>query len=62
MYTTLEMKVNLVRPVKSGTGKLRAVGKVVHRGARTAVTEARMEDAEGRLYAYATSTCLILEG
>jgi len=61
-YTTLELKVNLVRPVKPDTGKLRAVGKVVHRGARTAVTEARMEDAEGRLYASATSTCLILEG
>lgn len=61
-YTTLELKVNLVRPVKPDTGKLKAVGKVVHRGTRTAVTEARMEDAQGRLYAYATSTCLILEG
>ncbi len=60
-YTTLELKVNLVRPVRPDTGVLRAVGKVVHRGGRTAVTEARMEDAEGRLYAHATSTCLILE-
>jgi len=60
-YTTLELKVNLVRPVKPDTGTLRAVGKVVHRGRRTAVTEARMEDADGRLYAHATSTCLILE-
>jgi len=60
-YTTLELKVNLVRPVRPDTGTLRAVGTVVHRGSRTAVTEARMEDAEGRLYAYATSTCLILE-
>ena len=61
-YTTLEMKVNLVRAVRPDTGTLRAVGKVVHRGRRTAVTEARMEDGEGRLYAHATSTCLILEG
>jgi uncharacterized protein (TIGR00369 family) len=61
-YTTLEMKVNLVRAVRPDTGVLRAVGKVVHQGKRSAVTEARMEDAEGRLYAYATSTCLILEG
>jgi acyl-coenzyme A thioesterase PaaI-like protein len=36
------------------------VGTIVHRGQRTAVTEARMEDAEGRLCAHATSTCLIL--
>jgi uncharacterized protein (TIGR00369 family) len=61
-YTTLEIKVNLVRPVKPDTGVLRAIGKVVHRGKRTAVTEARMEDASGQLYAFATSTCLILEG
>jgi len=60
-YTTLELKVNLVRPVQTDTGVLRATGKVVHRGRRTALTEARMEDAAGRLYAYATSTCLILE-
>lgn len=60
-YTTLELKVNLVRPVRPDTGVLRAVGKVVHRGRRTAVTEARMEDSAGRLYAHATSTCLIVE-
>ena len=60
-YTTLELKVNLVKAVKPDTGVLRAVGRVVHRGRRTAVTEARMEDAAGRLYAHATSTCLILE-
>lgn len=60
-YTTLEMKVNVVRGARPDTGVLRAVGKVVHRGKRTAVTEARMEDAEGRLYAHASSTCLILE-
>jgi len=60
-YTTLEMKVNVVRPVQPDTGVLRAIGRVVHRGRRTAVTEARMEDAAGRLYAHATSTCLILD-
>jgi uncharacterized protein (TIGR00369 family) len=61
-YTTLELKVNLLRPIHPDTGVLRATGKVVHRGKRTAITEARMEDAEGNLYAHATSTCLILEG
>ena len=60
-YTTLELKVNLVRPVRPDTGVLRAVGTVVNKGKRTAITEARMEDAQGRLYAFATSTCLILE-
>lgn len=60
-YTTLELKVNLVRSVRPDTGILRAVGRVVHRGSRTAVTEAHMEDSAGRLYAFATSTCLIHE-
>lgn len=54
--------MNLVRPVQPTTGALRAVGKVVNRGKRTAITEARLEEAEGRLYAFATATCLILEG
>lgn len=60
-YATLELKVNLVRSVQPDTGVLRATGLVVHRGKRTAVTEARMEDSEGRLYAYATATQMILE-
>ena len=61
-YTTLELKVNLVRGVRPGTGPLRAIGRLVHRGRTTGVTEARMEDSEGRLYAHATSTCLIFGG
>lgn len=60
-YTTLEIKTNVVRSVKKDTGLLRATGKLVHRGKTTAVTEARMEDGEGRLYAYASSTCLIFK-
>lgn len=60
-YTTLEFKVNVVRSVRPETGVLRAIGHVVHRGKQTAVTEARMVDQEGRLYAFATSTCLIFE-
>jgi uncharacterized protein (TIGR00369 family) len=61
-YTTLEMKVNLVRPATPDTGLLRATGTLLQRGRRTGLTEARMEDAQGRLYAHATSTCLIIEG
>ena len=42
------------------TGALRAVGKVVHVGKRVATAEARLEDREGKLYAHATSTCIVL--
>jgi uncharacterized protein (TIGR00369 family) len=59
-YTTLELKVNLVRAITQQTGLLRASAKVVHFGSRTATAEARLEDAAGKLYAHGSSTCLIL--
>jgi uncharacterized protein (TIGR00369 family) len=40
-------------------GQLRAEGRVLHRGSRTATAEASLTDAEGRLLAHATSTCLL---
>ncbi|MCA9577213.1 MAG: PaaI family thioesterase [Polyangiales bacterium] len=61
-YTTLELKVNLTRAAKVGQADLRAVGRLVHRGRTTAVTDAQILDAEQRVYAHATSTCLILQG
>jgi uncharacterized protein (TIGR00369 family) len=59
-YTTLEAKSNLVRAVTTATGTLRATGKVVHLGSRVATAEGRLVDAAGKLYAHATTTCLVL--
>ena len=59
-YTTLEAKTNLVRAITAQTGPLRATGRVVHAGRSVATAEGRIEDAAGRLYAHATTTCLIL--
>ena len=59
-YTTLEAKTNLVRPITAATGRLRAIGKVVHLGKRIATAEGRLEDAAGKLYAHASSTCIVL--
>ncbi len=59
-YTTLELKTNYVRPIVQNTGVVRAEGRVVHIGGRVATTEARVVDADGTLYAHATSTCLII--
>jgi uncharacterized protein (TIGR00369 family) len=61
-YTTLEAKTNLVRPITASTGKLRAIGKLVHAGSRIATAEGRLEDAAGKLYAHATTTCIVLNG
>jgi uncharacterized protein (TIGR00369 family) len=59
-YTTLEMKINLIGAITIETGRLRAIGAVLHAGRTTALADGRLEDAGGRLYAFATTTCLIL--
>jgi uncharacterized protein (TIGR00369 family) len=61
-YTTLEAKTNLVRAITAETGKLRAIGKTLHVGKRVATVEGRLEDASDKLYAHATSTCMVLNG
>jgi uncharacterized protein (TIGR00369 family) len=49
-----------VRAVTVDTGTLRAIGKLVHLGKRVATAEGRLEDRDGKLYAHATSTCIVL--
>lgn len=60
-YTTLELKVNLVRAIAADTGRVRAEGTVIHAGRRVATAEGRLVAERGdRLLAHATTTCLIL--
>jgi uncharacterized protein (TIGR00369 family) len=58
-YTTLELKVNLLRPITAATGRLRCEGEVLSLGARTALAQARLVDGAGKLYALGTATCMI---
>ena len=59
-YTTVEMKVNYLRPVFPGRpGRLICEGKVINRGRTLALSEARLVDSEGKLYAHASETCMI---
>lgn len=58
-YTTLEYKVNLTRALTVETGEVACEGRIVTRGRQTAVAEARILDAQGRVCAHATTTCLI---
>ena len=58
-YTSLDLAIRFVRPVTTGTGPLRCEGTVQHLGARTALAEARLTGEDGKLYAHATSNCLI---
>ena len=59
-YTTLELKVNYLRPITEKTGTVYAEGKIIHIGGRIATAEARLTDAKGKLYAHGTTTCIIL--
>jgi uncharacterized protein (TIGR00369 family) len=58
--TTLEFKVSFVRPITPETGLIRAEGTVVSPGRRIGTAEGRVTDANGRLLAHGTTTCLIL--
>ena len=61
-YTTAELSVNLVRGARLDGGPLRAIGTVLHCGRQLATAEGKIVDAEGRLYAHATTTCLVFNG
>ena len=58
-YTSLEIKVNYLRPVPSPSGPLTAVGTVTKPGSRAAFAEGIVTDAEGRIIATASSTLLV---
>jgi len=57
--TTLEFKISLVRPITPQTGLIRAEGVVLNCGRRIGTAEGRVTDANGRLLAHGTTTCLI---
>jgi len=57
--TTLEFKISLVRPITLETGQIRAEGKVLNCGRRVGTAEGRVTDAQGRLLAQGTTTCLV---
>ena len=60
-YTSQTLEVKYLRPITRDTGPVRAEAKVVHRGRRSATSEARLTAVEsGKLLATGTSTCLIL--
>ena len=60
-YTTLELKVNMIRALTDKVPLVRAEGKVIHVGGQVATAEARLYDANDKLYAHATTTCLVFD-
>jgi uncharacterized protein (TIGR00369 family) len=59
-YTTVELKINFMRPVWRAS--LTAEGRVIGGGRTIGLTECRVTDEQGRLVAHATSTLLTLRG
>lgn len=60
-YTTTQLNVNLVRAITKDTPKLRAEGRVLHKGKSTITAEGTLKDESGRLYAHGTTTCLVMD-
>jgi uncharacterized protein (TIGR00369 family) len=59
-FTSLDLTVKFLRPVTTESGRLRCVGSVLQRGRRTALAQAQLYDAAGKLVAHATSTCMFI--
>jgi 3-hydroxyacyl-CoA dehydrogenase len=59
VFTTVEMKVNYIRPIRGETGQVRCIANVVHVGGRVATAEGRIVDENGKLYAHGTATCML---
>ena len=58
--STIEIKVNYIRPVSQKTGLIRCTGKVIHVGSRIATASGKIFDGNRKLVAHAVSTCAIL--
>jgi uncharacterized protein (TIGR00369 family) len=58
-YSSLDLSVKFLRPVTSATGPLMCEGTVLHLGTRSALAQASLTGSDGKLYAQATSSCMI---
>lgn len=61
MFTTLELKINMVRALTDSVPLVRAEGRVIHVGRQVATAQGRLVGPDGKLYAHATTTCLIFD-
>lgn len=60
-FTTLELKVNMLRAINEKVPLVRAEGKLIHAGRQVAVADGRIVGPDGKIYAHATTTCLIFD-
>ncbi|HQX07815.1 MAG TPA: PaaI family thioesterase, partial [Zoogloea sp.] len=60
-YSTVELKVNFVKPLTEAVPLVRAIGETIHVGNRIATADGSLIGADGTLYAHATATCIIFD-
>ncbi len=61
-YTTLEFKVNILRPLLADGPQVRAIGTAIHVGRRTGTAEGQVIGVDdGKIYATGTATCLVMD-
>ena len=58
-FTTVDIRVNYLRPLSIETGEVRAEGSVLQGGRRLAYCEAKLVDAAGKLIAHGTGSCMV---
>lgn len=59
-FTTVDIRINYLRPITVETGMVRAVGKVLQAGRRLTYSDAQLLDSSGKLLCHGTGSCLIV--
>jgi len=59
-FTTTDLQVRYLGAMSHDTGKVQAIGEVVHVGGRVAAAEGRIVDSHGTLLAHGTTGCLVM--
>ena len=60
-YTTLEFKIDILRPITETTGVVEAEGQTARVGRRVGVAHGELRDGKGRILARGSTTCLVFE-
>jgi len=60
-YTTLDLSVKMTRALTPKVGRVRAIGTVIQVGRKVATAEGKILGPDGKLHAFATTTCMILD-
>jgi uncharacterized protein (TIGR00369 family) len=59
-FTTVDIRINYLRPLTIETGEVRAEGRVIQGGRKLAYCEAKLTDSAGKVICHGTGSCLIL--